>query len=356
MTSRVDDSISQNLQQDKTRSALTLDECGVGDGRRAAHTGRGSSDIITSRASRKLFFSKVFDRCPNVLASRKSDETFPYADIQEAKPNTLVDDIAREKPILQPLLALSTHLNLPHRCLLHHDQLPELDQLLGPEPGSADLAGFFHAGGETVDDDDAAFAGVFVMMMFMVGRHGLTEDVRMKLTHVGTVTPDTADVSPFPSTLMGGEIFRREERFGRGCAHEDGVRLPNVVLEHARVLAVFRADHAEFQLAVHVPKVFPFVGGVDLLQEIRRSFKGTIDDIDMVDLRAPKEESESYVPFGLFPGAEHQDGVNVCPLRQDHGRGQCGPEGGELFRIDQGVGGALGTEQGQGSSRSRRLG
>lgn len=61
------------------------------------------------------------------------------------------------------------------------------------------------------------------MMVVMVGRDGLAQDVRVDLDHVRSVAADGAEVAPLAAAFGAGEQFGGEER-GEACgAEEDGV-------------------------------------------------------------------------------------------------------------------------------------
>ena len=213
-----------------------------------------------------------------------------------------------------------------------------------------DLARLPQTGFQGIDDDDAAFIRMLMMMVFVVRFDGMAQDVGMDLTHVGTIAAYQTYVSPFLSAFGAGEVLGREERGAAGRAEEDGIRLADVLLQQPLVFAVLGGDDAEGQFRVRVAEIFPFGRGVEFVHELFGAGKGAVDDVDVVDRGPTQHESEADVPFRLQARTEHGDGVDVGADVEDYGCREGGPESRQFFRVKEGVGYAGGCEERQGAT------
>lgn len=90
------------------------------------------------------------------------------------------------------------------------------------------LARLLQAGFQRVDDDDAAFVRVPVVVVFVIWSDGVAQDVGMDLAHVRAVAAYCAYISPFLSAFGADEVFSWEESRGAGRAAEDGVCFADV--------------------------------------------------------------------------------------------------------------------------------
>ena len=136
---------------------------------------------------------------------------------------------------------------------------------------------------QRINDDDAAFIRMLVMVVFVVRFDGMAQDVGVNLTHVGTVAAYQTYVSPFLSAFGAGEVLGREERGGARRAEEDGIGLADVFLQQPLVFAVLGGDDAECQLRIRVAEIFPFGRAVEFVHELFGAGKGAVDDVDVVD-------------------------------------------------------------------------
>lgn len=176
--------------------------------------------------------SKPIHAGPDPPLHRQSHQILPNADIHEADPHALINDIATLQPLPQPLLARpGAHFDFLHARLLDHEELSDLDEVLRRDARLDDLACLLEARFQRVDDDDAAFVRVPVVVVFVVWGDGVAEDVRVDLAHVRPVAADRAYVSAFFSAFGAGEVFGWEESGGAGRAAEDGVGFADVFLQ-----------------------------------------------------------------------------------------------------------------------------
>ena len=65
--------------------------------------------------------------------------------------------------------------------------------------------------------------------------------------------------------------------------------------------------------------------------------KGTVDEIDMVNLGPPQHESEAYVPFCLQAGTEDRDGMDMGADVEDHGCRERSTESCKFFGVEKGI-------------------
>ena len=181
----------------------------------------------------------------------------------------------------------------------------------------------------------------------MVRGDGVGEDVRVDLAHVGPVAADGADVAALFAALGAGEELGREERCCARGAEEEGVSFPDVLLEQARVFAVFGRDDAEGEFLVGGPEAFPLGRGVEFVHEGFAPGEGPVDDVDVVDFGPAEHEGEADVPFRLQAGAEDGDGVDVGAAVEDHGCCERCAEGCQFFGVEESVGNPGCGEEGQ---------
>ena len=143
---------------------------------------------------------------------------------------------------LTPALALPALALLrppPLGLALEHKQLPQLDDLIGRQPGLDDLARLLQTAGHSVDDDRAALLLALVdVLVLVVRRDGVAQHVRVQFDHVWFVAADAGDVAPLFAAFRVGEVAGWEERGLRGRGAEDDVAGADVVFEEAAVFGV----------------------------------------------------------------------------------------------------------------------
>ena len=307
-----------------------------------------------------FFFSSCLSpskisREPNFLLSRQPHQILPHADIHQTQAHALVYHVPRLDPSLHALFARSAHGDLSQRRLLDHQELADFDQLLRSQAGLAHLAGVAQAGFQAVDDDHAALFGVFVVMVVVVGRDGLAQDVRVHFKHVRSVAADGADVAAFSAAFGAGEEFGGEERRDAGRAEENGVRPAHVFFQDAVVFAVICADDAEAELGVDGAQVGPIGAGVDFLQEVLRAGEAAVHNVDVMNVCASQDQSEPDVPIRLLAGPKDRDSMDFfTTVEYERGR-QSRAKGRQFFGGDEGVRLTRGGEQRQGAARGSTL-
>ena len=79
----------------------------------------------------------------------------------------------------------------------------------------------------------------------------------MKFAHMRPVAAYTTDVPTLLASLVRSEVFGREQRLCRWCAHEDGISLSNVFLQNPCIFTILRTDNAELELAAFVSEILP---------------------------------------------------------------------------------------------------
>lgn len=244
--------------------------------------------------------SKPFHSSPDSPLHRQRYQILTNTDIHQPNPHALIDDIPTFQPLPKTLLARpSPHFDLPHARLLDHQELPNLHQMLRRDPRLDDFARLPQTRFQRINNDDAAFIRMPVMMVFVVRFDGMAQDVGMNLTHVWTIAAYQTYVSPFLSAFGAGEVLGREERGGARRAEEDGICLADVFLQQSLILAVLGGDDTERQFRIRVAEIFPFGRAVEFVHELFGTGKGAVDDVDVVDRGPTEHESEAYVPFRL---------------------------------------------------------
>ena len=202
--------------------------------------------------------SESLHASPNPLLHRQRDQILTNTDIHRPNPHALINDIPTLQPLPKTLLPLpSPQFDFPHTRLLNHQELSDLHELVRRDTRLDDLARLLQTRFERIDDNDAPFIRVLVMVMFMVRTDGLAQNVGMDFAHVGTVAAYRADISAFFSPFGAGEVFSREERGGAGRAEEDDVGFADVFFQQSLVLAVLGGDDAERQFRVRVAEGLP---------------------------------------------------------------------------------------------------
>lgn len=84
---------------------------------------------------------------------------------------------------------------------------------------------------------------------------------------------------------------------------------------------------------VGAPGVRVGVGAVELGEELVRALEVAVDDVEVVDVGAAEEESESDVPVGLLACAEDGYVVDVAPFLEEHDACEGGAEGGDFLGV-----------------------
>lgn len=120
-------------------------------------------------------------------------------------------------------------------------------------------------------------------MVFMLGRNGVAEDVRVELEHVRAVRADGGDVAALFAAFGGDEVLGGEKGGRGGGAKEYGVGFADVVFEQALVVTIFGADDAELEFWVCAADVLPVGGGVIFVHYAFRTGEGTVDEVNVVD-------------------------------------------------------------------------
>ena len=162
----------------------------------------------------------------------------------------------------------------------------------------------------------------------------------MNLAHVGSVAADGGEVAALLAAFGGGEVLGWEKWGGARGAEEEGVGLANPLFQESRVLAVLWREDAELEFGVGGAEFGKGRVGVEFMHQGFGAGEGPVDDVDVVDGVTAEDEGQADVPGCLFAGAEDGDGVDVGAAREDHGRGEGGAEGGQLFCCDETVGDA----------------
>ncbi len=212
--------------------------------------------------------SKVVNNNTNTPLPRQTTDIFANADIHEAQAHALVYHVALLDPILQTQLPVASLLNLFQSGLLHHQELPDLDELLRRQSSLHDFPGFFQARRETVDDNHSFGCRMFVVMVVMVRRrYRLPEDIWMELAHMRFVAPDGTDVPPLLPAFRGRQIFCWEQRFGARSAAQYYVRLPYLLFQQSGVLPELTTEDTE--LRVRAPLVM--IHRVEFLHQALRA-------------------------------------------------------------------------------------
>lgn len=270
--------------------------------------------VSRPQEDRFSFESEILNRYTYSLLPSQPHHLPSHDQIHQPQANRFVNHIPFLQPIqqagvgvLQGALGARGHIGL-----FQHEQLADLDELVGSHGGLDDLAGFLEGAVERVDNQHALGARVFVVREVMLvvvaaaGGFGLdlyADDVRVQLDHVRGVGADGGDVAAFAAAFVGGEELGREERRGGRRGAEDDVGVADFFLEEAAVFAEFGREGAEFDVAP---------GRVALrdegLHELCAACEAAVDDVDVVDVFGAEEECEPNVPVCLLTRAEDGDG------------------------------------------------
>jgi len=166
-----------------------------------------------------------------------------------------------------------------------------------------------------------SFVDVSVLVMRC---NSISYDVWMKLYHVGFVAAYQRNVSALLSSFRVGEIRCGKERScGRG-ATEDDIARSDVLLEEPLILRVCWRENFLFGFAVESG-----ANGVDVIWIVRLriveahdavscAVKISCDNVQMVDLWAAKDQSQTDMPIGLFASSEYGDIVDRMALFEKH--------------------------------------
>lgn len=80
-----------------------------------------------------------------------------------------------------------------------------------------------------------------------------------------------------------------------------------MLFQQALVFAVFSAYDTECEFGIGIAESLPGRGGVELMHEILGAREGAVDDVNMMNFGASKEERKSDMPGCLGAGAEDSD-------------------------------------------------
>lgn len=163
-----------------------------------------------------------------------------------------------------------------------------------------------------IHDDGRGRRRVFVVLVVMVRRDDLAQNVQVQLGHVRTVAADGADQPALATALGRRQILGWKQRRRRGRTAEDDVGLADLVLQHVVVLSVFAAENCE--LGVGALKLGCRVAIVASVEVVRPRFglaERSLDDVHPLDVCAAQKQRQSDRLVRLFPGPERRDRADV---------------------------------------------
>lgn len=175
---------------------------------------------------------------------------------------------------------------------------------------------------------------VEVPMAVLMAPGGLPQQLGRQLLHALRATPDGDNEPSLPAPRMRGQDPRLEERHCARRAAEDGVCGAHLLAQQPVELYVARREHAERRLC---PALALLGRGGDAVEapedQLAALREAAVDEVDLADGGAAREEGEPHVPVRLLPAAEDgQRPDSVAPGEQADGR-QRRAEGRQRVRV-----------------------